>query len=258
MQRHTTPRRDRSGRRLVWCESGVFFWTAQIAHADAGRREDGIITAAAMGSTHGSPSPPGRLSVLMNSTVIRGNRQVDHQVVPKVALNDPSRGDRDCLPSAADSPKIIPPSAWAVALSVLTTSPQSITANTSRTRSLPSGVTATCATSATIEPKHCVIAIPRPSPPGSGLPQPDKAATRTRTSRKSGASFRRSSRKRYGSLPVACAISSMNDSLKNPCCELSTDRHAPVRTGWAALRAAACLSGTAYGMYVDSLSPPPA
>lgn len=53
-----------------------------------------LATAAAIGGTHGWPSPPGRLSVLISPRDSRRVRQVD-QVIPKIALNDHSPSDRD-------------------------------------------------------------------------------------------------------------------------------------------------------------------
>ncbi len=101
------------------------------------------------------------------------------------------------------------------------------------------------------------MAMPRPSRAGSGLSQSAIAATRSSAvlKRRSVISSRRNWN---GSFFAACAISSMNDSLKKPCCELSTERHGPVRIGCLASRAENFLSAIAYGMNTDSPSPPPA
>ena len=96
-------------------------------------------------------------------------------------------------------------------------------------------------------PKLSQIAMPRPSPGGSGVPQPDIAATFSSTALKRGCSSSSSRRNSNGSLPAACAISSMNDSLKKPCCELSTERHCPSRIGCVGLLLVGALLGDGVG-----------
>ena len=49
-------------------------------------------------------------------------------MVAEVALDDAAFADRDLADQAAERPKMTPPSIWAAALSVLTTSPQSTAA----------------------------------------------------------------------------------------------------------------------------------
>ncbi|KGC89563.1 isoquinoline 1-oxidoreductase, beta subunit domain protein [Burkholderia pseudomallei] len=70
-------------------------------------------------------------------------------------------------------------------------------------------------------------AIPRPRPFGSGLPgsQPAFSAASSSTPFRRGACASRSRRNRYGSLPAACAASSMNASTAYAVCELPTTRH---------------------------------
>ena len=147
--------------------------------------------------------------------------------------------------SAADNAKMMPPSTCAVAVSRFTTSPQSTAAYMCSTFSRPATDTETCATSATMVPKLSQMAMPRPSPAGSGVPHPDIAAAFSSAALKRGCWFSIARRNSNGSLPAACAISSMNDSLKKPCCEFNTDRHCPSRIGCAASFASASFSGIA-------------
>ena len=71
--------------------------------------------------------------------------------------------------------------------------------------------------------------MPRPLPRGIGLPQSPFSTRRSSTCWKSGRWASSSRRSATGSLPVACAISSMKLSMKNTFWEWPGARHGPER-----------------------------
>ena len=72
--------------------------------------------------------------------------------------------------------------------------------------------------------------MPRNRPAAAAEPQPARVATASSTASSLGRFANSLRRNRYGSMPAACAISSMKLSLKNAFCEWLTLRHTPTGT----------------------------
>ena len=125
----------------------------------------------------------------------------------------------------------MPPSIWARIVSGLTARPQSIAQTTRCTviaLILDARPRATCAHKL---PNEACTAMPRARPAGSGVPQPAFWAASSSTPRCRGLPASSSRRYAYGSLPAACASSSMKLSTTKPVCVWPTERHQSTGTG---------------------------
>src|SRR6202158_4729714 len=156
--------------------------------------------------------------------------------------------------STAPRPKPMPPSICAAMTSGLMGMPQSTAHTTRSTVTRPASSTVTSATCATYVLNASPTAMPRPLPFCNGpLLQPALSAASSSTAFMRGSCASRSRRNANGSLPAACATSSMNASTANVVCELPTTRHQSTGTALLVVDSSTSILGISYAM-VDAHS----